>query len=222
MKRIELVSSLASSATYFAEIGSDHGLISLRLLREDPDKRGLLIDNKKGPFEASRKAISSKSLEGRASALLSDGIRDIPPEVDTLVLAGMGGLLIAKILKEGKRKLTNIKRIVAEPQGHRPEMLKAIHELGYKETSYLTCQDQGHYYEGFLFLKGKIEGIGQLEEHFGALFELGGQIFVNREKKALGALKRLLEGNLSPKRREEVEREIALIQAALGRMGYAD
>ena len=95
-----------------ADIGSDHGKLMIALFKSGKVTKGYAIENKKGPYQRLVKALEEENLIDDIVPLFSDGIDDLPPEVKNIVLAGMGGDLIIKILKKHPEKL---KKYFASP-----------------------------------------------------------------------------------------------------------
>lgn len=82
-----------------ADIGTDHGLLPCKLYQQGA--RGLVAsDVREGPLSAAKATISLYGIPpGKITTLLSDGLEKVPP-VDDIVIAGMGGELIAEIIEK--------------------------------------------------------------------------------------------------------------------------
>ena len=113
--RLKAVASLIKENANVADVGADHGLLEIYLINEGKVNSILAIENKTGPFSILKNNL--KDYDVKLS--LSDGISEIDETVDTIVLAGMGGILISDILNSHKEKLTNIKQIIVD--AHRVE-----------------------------------------------------------------------------------------------------
>ena len=82
-----------------ADVGADHGKLVISLFKNGIIEKGYAIENKQGPYQRLVQAIKEEGVIDNIIPLLSDGIRDIPDYVHTVIIAGMGGDNILKILK---------------------------------------------------------------------------------------------------------------------------
>lgn len=81
-----------------ADIGTDHALLPVALVQNGKCTGGFACDIKKGPLESARRTIAAAGLCDRIERVLCDGIPAVCADCDTIVIAGMGGLMIADIL----------------------------------------------------------------------------------------------------------------------------
>lgn len=130
--RLEQVCAFVPSGAYPADVGSDHGEVPIALWRSGKCPKVFAIENKPGPFATLSKAIAGAEAEEGCLLSLSDGIEAIPPEVDTLILAGMGGHLIIKILQKHPEKLKNIAFLVVDAHTDQAFVREQIAALGYR------------------------------------------------------------------------------------------
>ena len=148
--RIKAIGDLIESHDKVADIGADHGLLELYLVGKYENIHITAIENKVGPFE-----ILKRNLEGlnNIKLSLSDGLDEVSKDIDTLVLAGMGGINIINIISRNEDKLTNIKKIVIDP--HRDVSLarKYIVNLSYRIASEEIVYEKGKYYVVSKFIK---------------------------------------------------------------------
>ena len=85
------------------DVGTDHGTIPVHLAQHGYPGRILASDINIGPLNAAKRTALQAGVSDRLDFLLSDGLKLCPPEaVDTIVIAGMGGDLIVKILDEAE------------------------------------------------------------------------------------------------------------------------
>ena len=82
-----------------ADVGCDHGYLSIYLLREGIIPSVLASDINEGPLEKARQNAARYHVDDKISFYLSDGLQQVPHDFDCMVCAGMGAETIVSILK---------------------------------------------------------------------------------------------------------------------------
>lgn len=122
--RLRKIEELIPDGLGCIDVGTDHGTIPVRLVRRGYPGRVLASDINAGPLNAARRTAAQTGVTGRIEFLLSDGLKLCPPDaVDTIVIAGMGGDLIVKILDEAEWCMHPRYRLVLQPMT-RAEVLR--------------------------------------------------------------------------------------------------
>ena len=81
------------------DIGSDHALLPIYLIKNEISKLSYAIDNKIGPLNRAIKNIKEYDVQDSVIPILSDGFNNLSNiEYDTVTISGMGGDLIKEIL----------------------------------------------------------------------------------------------------------------------------
>ena len=102
--RLKAVAELVSDGRCLADIGTDHAYIPIWLVKSGRISGAIAADVNRGPLQRALEHIRDNGLEDRIKLRLSDGFLALEPgEADSAVLAGMGGGLMIRILKEGAR-----------------------------------------------------------------------------------------------------------------------
>jgi tRNA (adenine22-N1)-methyltransferase len=108
---------LTGRHTTLADIGSDHAYLPAFLLQEKIIGKGIAADIHDGPYKNSLRTIDLYGLEDCLEARLGDGLSELDPgEVQILVLAGMGGATIEKILLTGDAVAREAHCLILQPQ----------------------------------------------------------------------------------------------------------
>lgn len=214
-KRLFALASLVPFGAKIADVGSDHCALPIALFEEGKIQRAVAIENKKGPYERTRKAIEASGYP--IEALLSDGIKDLPEDVDCVVLAGMGGLLIASILLSHEEKLSRVETLVLDAHSERPALREALARLGYREERCLPLLDAGKYYEACLYRKeGRAIALSPEETLFGPInLRERSPIFLSHLEKECLAFQELLEKLPDGNRKSALEAELCLRERIL-------
>lgn len=146
-KRLKMNVSLVPEGTRTADIGCDHGYASIWLVRHGISGRVIALDINKGPLERAKEHIREAGLEKQIECRLSNGTEKlIPGEVDTLMIAGMGGPLMIRILEEGSRVLEKVDTLVLQPQSEIGEVRRFLFRQGFQITEEKACVEDGKYY----------------------------------------------------------------------------
>jgi tRNA (adenine22-N1)-methyltransferase len=145
-KRMRMNADLVPAGAKAADIGCDHGYVSI-YLAEHKMCRVIAMDVREGPLAAARKNIGLAGMENIIECRLSDGLTALAPgEVDTVLIAGMGGMLIRDILRDGKQILSQITTLVLQPQSDWQVVRKTVFELGFCIDKESFCTDAGKNY----------------------------------------------------------------------------
>ncbi len=115
MDRITLLASLTKDANSLVDVGCDHGYVAIKALEEYGVRHAYLLDVNEAPLENARRNVINKNLLTQTTFILSNGLKEFDEEKDTLVIAGMGGILISTILNDSLEKVKKFKRIILAP-----------------------------------------------------------------------------------------------------------
>ncbi len=145
--RLQAVASMVTPGNIVADIGCDHAYISIYLIKSQVSEKVIAMDVNQGPLAIARNNISGQGYENKIQTRLSDGIDKLSKnEVDTIIIAGMGGSLTCKILKEGIDKLENIKELILQPQSEIELVRKLLVKLGFEIAKEKMLIDDDKYY----------------------------------------------------------------------------
>jgi tRNA A22 N-methylase len=111
--RLSTAFDLLDSTAVIFDVGADRGLLSLAVAQ-----RGQTVyasENKKGPFTGLAKTAADSRLPN-FHVLFQDGLAMVPPDVNAIVILGMGGRTMLRILKQGKTFFSQLRLVLIEPQ----------------------------------------------------------------------------------------------------------
>ena len=151
--RIAFLASLAKDSNTLLDVGCDHGLTTIKALKYFNVKNAIASDINPGPLKMARYNIIKEGLENRCKIILSDGLKNISDDFDTLIISGMGGLLINKILLESFDKIKN-KKLIIQPNCEREDVRKFLTSHGFKIDDEYAFYDKDIYYEIIIFISG--------------------------------------------------------------------
>ena len=98
--RLSAAAELARGARSIIDVGSDHARLPVWLLSRGLINRAYAADISPCSVEKAERAARKYELSDRLFAVLSDGLSEFRAEdADTIILAGLGGDVIASILK---------------------------------------------------------------------------------------------------------------------------
>lgn len=216
-KRLNVVVSFVKKNEKVADIGSDHALAPIALVERGIVTEAVAVENKKGPFSAMKSSIEEAGLENNIRASFSDGIEDIDLDTDTLILAGMGGLLIASILKKNQEKLAQINALIIDAHREYPYLIRYLAEQGYKVSDSSFFFDKGKPYCVTRFEKSAEPVFYSEEECFFGPLELQKKTVEWRKhfSNVLAIDQSLLKQSLPSQKREALTHEANMIERAL-------
>ncbi len=130
-----------------ADIGTDHAYLPIEILKKGLARRAVACDVNKGPIESARRNIAEAGLSDRIDTLQTDGLHGVEQYHPTdVMIFGMGGELIVKILSEAPWLKGSSVNLILQPMTH-PEILRGwLLENGFSiQGETLTFEEQ--YYQ---------------------------------------------------------------------------
>ena len=136
---------MVQSGSRVADIGTDHGYLGIYLLQSGAARHVIACDLRKDPLENARRNAKLFGVDGEMELRLSDGLEKIlPDEVDTVVMAGMGGDLIQKILSQCPWRKREGLQFILQPQSAGNVLRRWLCEDGFEIRREEPVQD-GHF-----------------------------------------------------------------------------
>ncbi|WAW13990.1 tRNA (adenine(22)-N(1))-methyltransferase [Peptostreptococcus equinus] len=127
--RLEKIASLVDNKVKLADIGTDHGYIPVSLLLKNTIEYAILSDINKGPLENARKEVTSLNLDAKVDLRLGSGLEILEDgEVDQIIIAGMGGILISELIENKKELCKKLSKMILQPMQAQDELRKYLEE----------------------------------------------------------------------------------------------
>ena len=146
-KRLKELVSLIDSGICAADVGCDHGYVSIYLAENNIFEHVIAMDIRTGPLQSAENNIRKYRLDSKIETRLSDGIDQLRKgEADTLICAGMGGELIIHILSQNLDLIGNMKQLILQPQSEIYKVRKFIRDNRFKITAESMIKEDGKYY----------------------------------------------------------------------------
>ena len=145
--RLKAVAKMITPGIPVADIGCDHAYLPIWLARENVSPYIIASDINAGPIDRARENIEDAELLERIDIRQGDGLSAITSgEVKSVVMAGMGGKLMIRILSEGEDVLREVSEIIMEPQSEVALLRHFLQDNGYRIISEnMVCEDDKFY-----------------------------------------------------------------------------
>ena len=146
-KRMQAVADLVTPGQRVADVGCDHAYVSIYLVEQGIASQCLAMDVNKGPLERAQANIQAHGLEDRIETRLGSGLEPARVgEVDAVLMAGMGGILMRDLLETSKEVSHSLQEWVLQPQSDIDLVRSYIRESGFTIVEENMVEEDGKYY----------------------------------------------------------------------------
>lgn len=145
--RLSAIAEMVTEGNRLVDVGCDHGYLPVDLIQKQKIPSAIAADVGKGPLSRAQEHIEQYGLGKYIETRLSDGLREIREgEGDTLVIAGMGGPLMERILTDGKEVLRSFKELILQPQSDIGHVRRFLFANGYQIMEENSVLEDGKFY----------------------------------------------------------------------------
>lgn len=222
--RLSTIISMVEPCDTAVDVGTDHGFVPITLVKQGQAHRAIAMDVRKGPLNRAQEHIKEQELTDRIETRLSDGLGALHPgEADTVIIAGMGGELMIRILEQGRHVWDSVKQWILSPQSDIDRMRHFLEDNGFMIEQEAMLSEDGKYY---VIMKVK-RSAGTMHYEKYIYYKYGRELiaannpvlaeYLDREKHNMTELLNQLTQVNSPKskdRARDLERELNYLKEA--------
>ena len=124
-----------------ADVGCDHGYLSIHLLQTGIASHVYAADVRQGPLSSAKRNAASYGVTEHIDFFLSDGVQSLPRDFDTLVCAGMGADTMESILAAAPWLQSSRYRMILQCQSKTPTLRRYLSETGWAISEETVLRD---------------------------------------------------------------------------------
>lgn len=147
-KRLERVASHINKGSIVLDIGTDHGYIPVFLVEKGLSPFAIAADVNKKPLDKAKELIAENKMNDKVETRLGSGFEIIKDgEVDEVIIAGMGGVLISDLITAAGEIPKKLKKLVLQPMQAQKELRKYLLKNGYEIIEEELVKEDGRIFE---------------------------------------------------------------------------
>lgn len=174
-KRLATIAALVPPGSRLADIGTDHAYLPVYLVTEGVVPFAVAGEVHQGPFRVAGEALARVGLTDKISLRFGDGLAVLAPgEVDTVVIAGMGGPTIVDILTARPEVTAALTRLVLQPMQAAGVVRRWLAGNGWRLVAETLVEEDGRLYEIIAAEQGGAE------EYEPILYDVGPLLWARR------------------------------------------
>lgn len=206
-KRLLLCASLIPPGQRVADIGTDHGYLPIYLLQTGRAPFVTAADLREQPLAVARANASKYAVADRMDFLLSDGLQKLSPDAATvIVMAGMGGDLMVRLLQDAPWVCSARYTLVLQPQSAGQALRRYLAENGFCIEREELVQDGRFLYTVLRATKGAMPPLSPGQEYVSpALLQAGSPLLPQYLARLTRALRVSVEGLRKTDRPERLQ-----------------
>jgi len=143
--RLKTIAKYIEPYKKIADVGCDHGYLILEAFENHNIEFAQAIDNKSQPLKNALKNITQEGLSSKVIFTLGEGLENLWEEVEVVIISGMGGFNIIKILSNNQNK--EIKRFILQANRNVYNLREFLMENNYRIVDEDIVDEGEKYYE---------------------------------------------------------------------------
>lgn len=146
-ERMLRTAAMVSHGNRTADVGCDHAYTSIYLVEQGIAPFVIAMDVNAGPLARAKENVRKFGAGEQIDLRLSDGLTALSPgEADTVLIGGMGGPLMERILSAFPEVLGSVKELVLQPQSEIASFRRFLHKSGFRITKEDMLFEDGKFY----------------------------------------------------------------------------
>ncbi len=167
-----MAAKMVRKGSRIADIGTDHAYLPAALILDGVIPFAIAADLRQGPLDNAQATVNYYGIADKVKLLRSNGLHNVlPDEVDDIVIAGMGGILISEILEDAPWIKDKKYKLILQPQSHDEVVRRWLWTNGFELLEQDCCiDDKKPYICMSAVYTGKTQEHNPVEDMFGDFF----------------------------------------------------
>ena len=145
-KRLNTLALMIDPCDHMCDVGSDHALLPIALLKSNKVKTAFVVEVAEGPLEKAKIEVASQGVSDQVQFFLSNGLRNVDKDIDAVVIAGMGFDTISMIMSDSLDKFRNIPQIILQSNSKQYELREFLNQEKFEIIDEVFIQDRKRSY----------------------------------------------------------------------------
>ncbi len=214
--RLKKVGDLVDTNSSILDIGCDHALLDIYLVKEKNVLKAIGSDIKEGPLKNAKENIRKYKLEDKIGLRLGDGL-DTYKDEDTVIVSGMGGRTIIGMFKYKPSIVKKISTLILSPNNYQEDVRRFFTSIGFYIDDEALVKEGKIIYQIIKLKRGK-KRYNKLDYFFGPiLIKNKDKLFIELFKKELKSREILMDilPNNYRLKKYKTKKEIKMIKGVL-------
>ena len=139
-----------------ADIGTDHAYVPIYLHKKGNIEKVIACDINEKPLQKAQQNIKLHHAENKIITRLGNGLQPLQPyEVDSIVISGMGGMLMIELMEQSQYVIKTVKELILCPHLDVTAVRKYLHNIGYSIVDERMIQEYGNFYTILRAIQGQ-------------------------------------------------------------------
>lgn len=154
-QRLQALADFVPPGMRIADIGTDHAFLPCYLVGTGICPSAIGVEVRPGPYDSARRTVRSYNLEKLIDLRLGNGLMPLKEgETEVIIIAGMGGALIAEILESSPQIIDSVSRLVLQPMNGAEIVRSWLYEKGWMIIGEALVKEDGRIYQIIAAEKG--------------------------------------------------------------------
>ena len=193
-KRLRKVAGFVPRDAKILDVGSDHAYLPIYLIQQGKISSAIAGEVVEGPYQSAVTNVADNQMSDKISVRLANGLAafEVEDQIDVIVIAGMGGGLIADILDNGSAKLASVKRLILQPNNREDELRRWLCGQRFSNYKEAIVEENGKFYEIMIAEQG-YQVLNAEQERFGPyLMREQSAVFLDKWQREVDKLEKAL------------------------------
>ena len=153
--RLKKIGDLVEANSFCLDVGCDHALLDIYLVKQNKDIKTVASDIAEGPCLQAKKNIEREKLEKEIEVRMGYGLRTYSDNINTIIISGMGGRNMIGIFKDQPKVLKKIETIIISPNNYQEDVKRYLTKNNFYIANEEFVKDNKFIYQIIIFKKGK-------------------------------------------------------------------
>lgn len=146
-ERLQHIVEMIPKCNCLADVGTDHAYVPIHATLNNISNTAIASDINKGPIKLAQSNIRKNGLSNKIETRIGPGLTVLNQgEADVILIAGMGGNLIADILNDSLEVARGTKHLILQPVQYPEVLRKYLITSGFSIADEDLVKDENKYY----------------------------------------------------------------------------